>query len=285
MARNLPYGWENRRNNLSEHDMKLVRSASTRSPLRARGRVPVRRLLEKAPAASTLPGRSPPLPSLAPPLISAEDPTLSHPRPTPHLAFHHRLAQGAAAAGTFSSKGVIAGAYADGTETHKTTEEVESYWMGVIEKERADAEAAGAERPREGANALPWGFEQRAKIREAEAKAYGAADARAGAASAYGGPTPGSAAAAAAPSPSLAAAFAGDRHAPPPMTAATGAGAMSSSGSRSDAETGLVRVATNALETLAAALEAKPVPLEDDDRAKFAAAVKKAMDVVVRCRH
>ena len=196
MARNLPYGWENRRNNLSEHDMKLVRSASTRSPLRARGRVPVRRLLEKAPAASALPGRSPPLPSLAPPLISAEDPTLSHPRPTPHLAFHHRLAQGAAAAGTFSSKGVIAGAYADGTETHKTTEEVESYWMGVIEKERADAEAAGAERPREGANALPWGFEQRAKIREAEAKAYGAADARAGAASAYGGPTPGSAAAA-----------------------------------------------------------------------------------------
>jgi hypothetical protein len=156
--------------------MKLVRGASTRSPLRARGRVPVRRLLEKAPAASALPGRSPPLPSLAPPLISAEDPTLSHPRPTPHLAFHHRLAQGAAAAGTFSSKGVIAGAYADGTETHKTTEEVESYWMGVIEKERADAEAAGAERPREGANALPWGFEQRAKIREAEAKAYGAAD-------------------------------------------------------------------------------------------------------------
>ena len=32
------------------------------------------------------------------------------------------IPQGAAAAGTFSSKGLIAGAYADGSETHKTTE-------------------------------------------------------------------------------------------------------------------------------------------------------------------
>ena len=38
------------------------------------------------------------------------------------------IPQGAAAAGTFSSKGLIAGAYADGSETHKTTEEVEAYW-------------------------------------------------------------------------------------------------------------------------------------------------------------
>ena len=70
---------------------------------------------------------------------------------------------------------------------------------------------------------LPWGFEQRAKVREAEAKAYGAVDAAGPGRSAHGGPTPGTVAGTATgtgtgtgPSPSLAAAFGGDRHAPPP---------------------------------------------------------------------
>ena len=194
------------------------------------------------------------------------------------------IPQGAAAAGTFSSKGLIAGAYADGSETHKTTEEVEAYWMKQIESERASAAAEGRE------TSLPYGFDQREKMRAEEAKAYGAADAAGGASSAYGGATPGSGAgatssggAATAPSATLAAAFArsSDRHAAPDAAATPS--------SRLDAvnpkpETALLRVATHTLETLTATLRAKPVPLDAEDRAAFAAAVKKSLDAVLHCR-
>ena len=193
------------------------------------------------------------------------------------------IPQGAAAAGTFSSKGLIAGAYADGSETHKTTEEVEAYWMKQIESEQASAAAEGRE------TSLPYGFDQREKMRAAEAKAYGAADAAGGASSAYGGATPGSGAGATssrpatAPSATLAAAFArsSDRHAAPDAAATPS--------SRLDAvnpkpETALLRVATHTLETLAATLRAKPVPLDAEDRAAFAAAVKKSLDAVLHCR-
>lgn len=193
------------------------------------------------------------------------------------------IPQGAAAAGTFSSKGLIAGAYADGSETHKTTEEVEAYWMKQIESERASAAAEGRE------TSLPYGFDQREKMRAAEAKAYGAADAAGGASSAYGGATPGSGAGATssppatAPSATLAAAFArsSDRHAAPDAAATPS--------SRLDAvnpkpETALLRVATHTLETLTATLRAKPVPLDAEDRAAFAAAVKKSLDAVLHCR-
>ena len=194
------------------------------------------------------------------------------------------IPQGAAAAGTFSSKGLIAGAYADGSETHKTTEEVAAYWMKQIESERASAAAEGRE------TSLPYGFDQREKMRAAEAKAYGAADAAGGASSAYGGATPGSGAgatssggAATAPSATLAAAFArsSDRHAAPDAAATPS--------SRLDAvnpkpETALLRVATHTLETLTATLRAKPVPLDAEDRAAFAAAVKKSLDAVLHCR-
>jgi hypothetical protein len=192
------------------------------------------------------------------------------------------IPQGAAAAGTFSSKGLIAGAYADGSETHKTTEEVEAYWMKQIESERASAAAEGRE------TSLPYGFDQREKMRAAEAKAYGAADAAGGASSAYGGATPGSGAGATssrpatAPSDALTAAFArSDRHAAPDAAATPS--------SRLDAvnpkpETALLRVATHTLETLTATLRAKPVPLDAEDRAAFAAAVKKSLDAVLHCR-
>jgi hypothetical protein len=43
-------------------------------------------------------------------------------------------------------------------------------------------------------------------------------------------------------------------------------------------------VATHALETLTATLRAKPVPLDAEDRAAFAAAVKKSLDAVLHCR-
>lgn len=81
--------------------------------------------------------------------------------------------------------------------------------MSMIEKERKEREAEGdAGGDGRGTGSLPWGFEQRAKVREAEAKAYGAAEARHAAASPAGPP--------AAASPSLASAFGADRHQPPP---------------------------------------------------------------------
>ena len=192
--------------------------------------------------------------------------------------------QGAAAAGTFSSKGLIAGAYADGSETHKTTEEVEAYWMKQIESERASAAAEGRE------TSLPYGFDQREKMRAAEAKAYGAADAAGGASSAYGGATPGSGAGATssrpatAPSDALASAFArSDRHAAPDAAAALSS-RLDAEAEKVAAETALLRVATHTLEMLVATLRAKPVPLDAEDRAAFAAAVKKSLDAVLHCR-
>jgi hypothetical protein len=147
--------------------------------------------------------------------------------------------------------------------------------MKQIESERASAKAEGRE------TSLPYGFEQREKLRAAEAKAYGAADAAGGASSAYGGATPGSTplpgatSAATAPSDALAAAFASaDRH---PAAAAAPLSSPS-------AEAALLRVATHALETLTATLRAKPVPLDAEDRAAFAAAVKKSLDAVLHCR-
>ena len=194
------------------------------------------------------------------------------------------IPQGAAAAGTFSSKGLIAGAYADGSETHKTTEEVEAYWMKQIESEQASAAAEGRE------TSLPYGFDQREKMRAAEAKAYGAADAAGGASSAYGGATPGSGAGATssrpatAPSDALTAAFArSDRHAAPDAAAALSS-RLDAEAEKVAAETALLRVATHTLETLAATLRAKPVPLDAEDRAAFAAAVKKSLDAVLHCR-
>lgn len=191
------------------------------------------------------------------------------------------IPQGAAAAGTFSSKGLIAGAYADGSETHKTTEEVEAYWMKQIESERASAAAEGRE------TSLPYGFDQREKMRAAEAKAYGAADAAGGASSAYGGATPGfinRPATAPRDSDAPAAAFArSDRHAPD-AAAAPSSRLQELEAEKVAAETALLRVATHTLETLAATLRAKPVPLDAEDRAAFAAAVKKSLDAVLHCR-
>ena len=147
--------------------------------------------------------------------------------------------------------------------------------MKQIESERASAKAEGRE------TSLPYGFEQREKMRAAEAKAYGAADAARGTSSAYGGATPGSTplpgatSSATAPSDVLAAAFASaDRH---PAAAAAPLSSPS-------AEAALLRVATHALETLTATLRAKPVPLDAEDRAAFAAAVKKSLDAVLHCR-
>lgn len=144
----------------------------------------------------------------------------------------------------------------------------------MIEKEREEQGGAAAT-----PGSLPWGFEQRAKVRDAEAKAY---DAAAKATVAAGG---------AGPSAALTAAFSGDRHAAPPgvsvpSTSATGdvTSDPASDVANISPESALVHVAVHSLETLAKVLRAKPVPLSAEDRAAFAAAMKRAMDAVMHCR-
>lgn len=151
--------------------------------------------------------------------------------------------------------------------------------MKQIEKERAEAAAAGEKQT---PGSLPWGFEHRAKVRDAEAKAYAAAAA-----------TTTTARAQKSDGPSIAPiAFASaDRHSQPSTTMTTtgsdvapdDATTTTTTGS-STAEVALVRVTTHAMEQLAAALTAKPTRLDADDRAKFAAAMKRCMDAVMHCR-
>ena len=151
--------------------------------------------------------------------------------------------------------------------------------MSMIEKEK---EEAGEKRA---PGSLPWGFEQRAKVRDAEAKAYGAAEA-ALRAKANMSSMPSDAGAMNQMNqmnqmtpPAFASA---DRHAPPPTVAIdanVGANEMPVS-----AEVALVRVTVHAMEQLASALKAKPVPLEPQERAAFAAAMKRCMDAVMHCR-
>ena len=54
--------------------------------------------------------------------------------------------------------------------------------------------------------------------------------------------------------------------------------------SAAGSEVALLRVTTHAMEQLAAALTAKPTRLDADERAKFAAAMKRCGDAVMRCR-
>ena len=154
--------------------------------------------------------------------------------------------------------------------------------MKQIEKERAEAAQAGEKRT---PGSLPWGFEHRAKVRDAEAKAYAAAATTTAA-------TAQKSDGAVAPI-----AFASaHRHAPPtrhPSTMhATGSDAApdatihatGSDDSAAGSEVALLRVTTHAMEQLAAALTAKPTRLDADERAKFAAAMKRCGDAVMRCR-
>ena len=150
--------------------------------------------------------------------------------------------------------------------------------MKQIEKERAEA---GEKRT---PGSLPWGFEHRAKVRDAEAKAYAAA---ATTTAATAQRSDGSAAPIAFAS--------ARRHAPPTRHPsamhATGSDAApdatihaTTDDSATGSEVALLRVTTHAMEQLAAALTAKPTRLDADERAKFAAAMKRCGDAVMRCR-
>ena len=93
--------------------------------------------------------------------------------------------------------------------------------MSMIEKEKEEAGASRAP------GSLPWGFEQRAKVRDAEAKAYGAAEAALRAKANMSSMSNGEAMNQMNPSSSLPPpAFAtADRHAPPPAPGPAGGGA------------------------------------------------------------
>ena len=150
--------------------------------------------------------------------------------------------------------------------------------MKQIEKERAEAAQAGEKRT---PGSLPWGFEHRAKVRDAEAKAYAAA-ATTAAATAHR--SDGSAAPIA-----FASAHRHVQH--PSAMHATGSDAApdatihaTTDDSATGSEVALLRVTTHAMEQLAAALTAKPTRLDADERAKFAAAMKRCGDAVMRCR-
>ena len=147
--------------------------------------------------------------------------------------------------------------------------------MKQIESGAASAAAEGRE------TSLPYGFDQREKMRAAEAKAAGAADAAGGV------------------RPRMAARRPGRERERRVQGGRDGALGNSGGGvcalvgqtrrprrhktpsSRLDAvnpkpETALLRVATHTLETLTATLRAKPVPLDAEDRAASARARKKA---------
>eukprot|EP00982_Pelagococcus_subviridis_P003781 28401-Pelagococcus_subviridis.AAC.15 len=235
---------------------------------------------QREPRRRPSPSRAPPpLPS---PSRAARSPSHLHP-PRPSSRRVARRSQGAAAAGTFSSKGALANAYSDGAEARKTSEEVAAFYMSQIEKERAErvsaaAAAAAAGGPGSAAAAssssLPSGWEERARVRDAEAKAYGVAAPPGQTASGGGGTgfNP----------PSLASpVFGADRHA----RAATASGMIDlEDGTSTGAASCLLSVATHALEQLARTLRATPTAFADEERAAFAAAVKRSMDAVARCR-
>ena len=151
--------------------------------------------------------------------------------------------------------------------------------MKQIEKERAEAAQAGEKRT---PGSLPWGFEHRAKVRDAEAKAYAAA---ATTAAATAQRSDGSAA------PIVLCVRAQTRTASAAAMHATGSDAApdatihaTTDDSAAGSEVALLRVTTHAMEQLAAALTAKPTRLDADERAKFAAAMKRCGDAVMRCR-
>ena len=68
------------------------------------------------------------------------------------------MALGGVAARSFSARG----AYGDGDEAHKTSEQVGEYWMKRIESERAEA-ANGAGGDATGISSIDWERRARAK--------------------------------------------------------------------------------------------------------------------------
>jgi hypothetical protein len=154
---------------------------------------------------------------------------------------------GRVATASFSARGAY-GASDEGDASYKTSEEVEAYWMSKIDAERrAQAPAPPGKKSHDEAKST----QKRLPIDWDERAKRRAADAeRYGASANASGGSDATASASAATSPELA----------------------------------LVRVATNACESLAAVLDQRLVSLPEEDRAAFAAAVSRSLALVVKCR-
>eukprot|EP00978_Attheya_sp_CCMP212_P026410 scaffold86834_cov48-Attheya_sp.AAC.1 len=163
----------------------------------------------------------------------------------------HDMKLGGDAALKFATKGI----YRNGAEAYKSTDEVKAFYMMKIEK--AEQQQQQEQQDKEVVPVVPTGWEDRQKIRAVEAKQYGV--------------------------------FARSQPAPPsatirPATTTTGSTSSSSDPTRRGPELALVQVATNTLDILASTLEQHPTSLPMEDRAAFAAALKRAMDAISSCR-
>jgi hypothetical protein len=170
----------------------------------------------------------------------------------------HDMKLGGDAQNKFANKN----AYEDvGGATYQTSDEVKAFYMQKIEREVAAIESANSSSSNSTTakatptNSMPLGWENRQREKEAESMQMGAFSRN----NNNGGPN-------ASPSPSAS------------------AQATANINGSSGAEAALVRVATHTLEAMAHSLENNPVALTVDERAAFAAAMKKAMDAISKCK-
>jgi len=175
------------------------------------------------------------------------------------------LKLGGAAAKSFSNPG----AYADNPNEYQNSDDVRDYYLDKIAKEEAkkasegtgtSSIAGGGGGSGNASAALPIGWEGRQRVRETDERQYGA--------------------------------FARNKPAPAiprrtePSSAPTSnfAGLTLASSGSGSAEAILVRVASQALNGMAEALEKNPSALTQEERAEFAAAVSRAVGAIAKCR-
>ena len=163
-------------------------------------------------------------------------------------AVSERTRVGKVATASFSARGAY-GASDEGDASYKTSEEVEAYWMSKIDAERrAQAPAPPGK----------TSHDRRRNRRRNGCRSIGTS------ARSDGRRTRSGTARA--------------------RTRAARSDATASASAATSPELALVRVATNACESLAAVLDQRLVSLPEEDRAAFAAAVSRSLALVVKCR-
>jgi hypothetical protein len=158
----------------------------------------------------------------------------------------HDMKLGGDAQNKFANKN----AYADESGVvYKTSDQVKAFYMQKIQKEVAkvatSAKSSSATMVA-ATNSVPFGWEDRQRSREAESKQVGA--------------------------------FSRNNNGPQQVISTTPRMESSS------AEAALVRVAAHTLDIMAQTLERNPVALSVEERAAFAASMKKAMDAIAKCK-
>ena len=162
------------------------------------------------------------------------------------------MALGGAAATKFANKGG-GGAYQDGDVSYKTSQDVREHYLKLMETKDASTTTTTAQGYSSSSTAdssLPMGWGQREKDRETFAKQQGVFAAKSS----------------------------------PPSVAATNGTEVAVSSAQ--AEVALLQVATHSLEALAMVLENSTTgtQMPTGERAKFASAVKRAMDALAKSR-